>query len=175
LVVRPVRVSLDDFHHPRAVRYQQGRESPDGFWRHAFNYARFHGDVLDPFGPGGDRRYRPAAHDLVTDTECTPALRTAAAGTVLSVDGLFLHRDELVGAWDLSVFLDLNFAEAARFVAGLAPMQELFQQPHRRVFVARLAGHRRRISGIRRRCRPRGQQVPVTIGVDPLSSSGDPT
>ncbi|WP_229073392.1 AAA family ATPase [Actinoplanes sp. DH11] len=116
---RPVaRVSLDDFHHPRAVRYQWGRDSPEGFWRHAFNYARFHSDVLEPFGPGGNRRYRPAAHDLATDTERRPATRTAAAGTVLIVDGLFLHRNELVGAWDLSVFLDADFTETARRMAA---------------------------------------------------------
>lgn len=112
---RPVaRVSLDDFHHPRAVRYQLGRDSPEGFWRHAFDYARFRGDVLDRFGPGADRRYRTAAHDLVTDTERRTPPRTAAIGTVLIVDGLFLHRDELVMAWELSVFLDVDFTETAK-------------------------------------------------------------
>lgn len=41
---RPVvRVSLDDFHNVRAARYRLGRDSPDGFCRHAFNYARSEG------------------------------------------------------------------------------------------------------------------------------------
>ncbi|WP_238006297.1 uridine kinase [Dactylosporangium sp. AC04546] len=115
---RPVaRVSLDDFHNLRAVRYQQGRESPEGFWRHAFNYARFRSDVLDPFSPGGTRLYRPAAHDLATDTELNPEPLTALAGTVLVVDGLFLHRDELVAVWNLSVFLDVPFTETAKRMA----------------------------------------------------------
>jgi uridine kinase len=30
------------------------------------------------------------------------------------VEGTFLHRDELVGLWDYSMFLDVSFAEAAR-------------------------------------------------------------
>ncbi|BBH67745.1 uridine kinase [Actinoplanes sp. OR16] len=65
---RPVvRVSLDDFHHVRAVRYRQGRESPEGFWRDSYDYQRFRDGVLDPFAPGGTRRYRPLAHDLGTD------------------------------------------------------------------------------------------------------------
>ncbi|BCB92114.1 uridine kinase [Phytohabitans suffuscus] len=116
---RPVvRVRLDDFHNPRAVRYQRGRESPEGFWRHAFNYARFRTDVLDPFGPGGERRYRPAAHDLVTDADLTPPPLTAPAGAVLIVDGLFLHRDELVESWDLTVFLDVPFTETAKRMAA---------------------------------------------------------
>ncbi len=112
-----VRVSLDDFHNVRAIRYRQGRESPEGFWQDSYDYRRFRSDVLDPFGPGGSRRYRPAAHDLATDAVLHPEPRTAPAGTVLIVDGLFLHRDEIVTAWDLSVFLDVAFDETARRMA----------------------------------------------------------
>ncbi len=45
---RVVRISLDDFHNVRAVRYRQGRESPEGFWQDSYNYLRFQSDVLDP-------------------------------------------------------------------------------------------------------------------------------
>jgi uridine kinase len=58
--------------------------------------VRFHTDVLEPFAPGGSRRYRPVAHDLATDAVLNPELCTALPGTVLLVDGLFLHRDEIV-------------------------------------------------------------------------------
>jgi uridine kinase len=112
-----VRVSLDDFHHVRAVRYRRGRDSPEGFWRDSYDYARFRADVLDPLGPGGSRRYRPAAHDLETDAVLTPEPRLAPPGAVLVVDGLFLHRDELAPAWDLSVLLDVPFAVTARRMA----------------------------------------------------------
>ncbi|MFY1668421.1 uridine kinase [Plantactinospora sp. WMMB334] len=113
-----VRISLDSFHNPRAVRYQQGRESPEGFWRHAFDYPRFRADVLDPLGPGGTRLYRKAALDLATDTPLDPEPLVAPPAAVLVVDGLFLHRDELVTAWDLTVFLDVPFAETARRMAA---------------------------------------------------------
>jgi uridine kinase len=114
---RPVvRISLDDFHNVRAVRYRQGRESPEGFWRDSFNYARFRADVLEPFGPNGSRRYRPAAHDLATDAILTPEPQLAPPGAVLVVDGLFLHR-KLVGTWDLSVFLDVPFTVTAQRMA----------------------------------------------------------
>lgn len=112
-----VRVSLDDFHHVRAVRYRRGRESPEGFWLDSFDYRRFRADVLEPFAPGGSRVYRTAAHDLATDAVLDPAPRTAPPGTVLIVDGLFLHRDELAGSWDLTVFLDVPFGETARRMA----------------------------------------------------------
>jgi uridine kinase len=115
---RPVvRVSLDDFHNVRAVRYRQGRESPQGFWQDSYNYERFRSDVLDPFAPGGTRRYRPAAHDLSTDAVLDPRPRTAPPGSVLIVDGLFLQRDEIGSAWDLSVFLEVPFHETAKRMA----------------------------------------------------------
>jgi uridine kinase len=116
---RPVvRVSIDDFHHVRAVRYRRGRDSPEGFWLDSYDYDRFRADVLDPFAPGGDRRYRPAAHDVETDEPRHPEPRQAPDDALLIVDGLFLHRDELHGAWDLSVFLAVPFTETARRMAA---------------------------------------------------------
>ncbi|MCG5442767.1 uridine kinase [Micromonospora sp. NIE79] len=105
-----VHVSADDFHHRRAVRHRRGKDSPEGFWLDSYDYGALVQNVLGPFGPGGSRRYRPAAHDLRTDEVLDLAWQTAVPGTVLIVDGLFLHRDELVEFWDLSVFLDAPFA-----------------------------------------------------------------
>ncbi|WP_285548772.1 uridine kinase [Actinoplanes regularis] len=111
---RPVvRISLDDFLNTRAVRYQRGRTSPEGFWADSYDYRRFESDVLAAFRPGGSRRYRSVAYDLGTDTVLEPEPHVAAPGTVLLVDGMFLHRDELSATWDLSVFLDVPFAVTA--------------------------------------------------------------
>lgn len=115
---RPVvRVRVDDFHCIRAIRYRRGRGSPSGFWLDSFDYPRLWSQVLDPLGPGGNRRYRPAGHDLATDQLLHPPPQTAPAGAVVVVDGLFLHRPELAGAWELSVFLHAGFAETARRMA----------------------------------------------------------
>jgi uridine kinase len=35
---------------------------------------------------------------------------TAPPSAILLVDGIFLHRDEVVEHWDFSVFLDVGFA-----------------------------------------------------------------
>jgi uridine kinase len=104
-----VQVSADDFHHRRAVRHRRGRDSPEGFWLDSYDYEALARNVLRPFGPQGSRRYRPAAHDLRTDEVLDLAWRTAPPGTVLVLDGLFLHRDELMEFWDLSIFLDAPF------------------------------------------------------------------
>jgi len=115
---RPVvRVGIDDFHQVRPLRYRRGRQSPSGFWLDSFDYRRVWAEVLDPLGPGGSRRYRPVGHDLATDQVLTPPLVPAPAGAVLVLDGVFLHRDELAGAWDLSIFLDVGFDVTAARMA----------------------------------------------------------
>lgn len=112
-----VRVSIDDFHHVRAVRHHRGRDSPEGFWLDSYDYDRFRADVLTPFAPGGTGRYRPAAHDVITDAVRNPPPIQAPPGATLIVDGIFLHRDELAGNWDFSLFLEVPFTETARRMA----------------------------------------------------------
>ncbi len=116
---RPVvRASVDDFHRPRAERYRRGRSSPSGFWLDSFDYHRLQHDLLDPLGPAGSRRHRTAVHDLGTDQHLDLPWVIAPPGVVLVLDGLFLHRDELHGLWELSVFLDVPFdVTAARMAA----------------------------------------------------------
>ncbi|TCO34609.1 uridine kinase [Kribbella steppae] len=112
-----VRVSVDDFHNVRSTRYRRGRLSPDGFWLDSFNYDRLRADVLTPRGPGGSRRYRPAAHDLTSDQVLDPPYEVAPPSTVLVADGLFFHRDELSDAWEFSIFLDVPFEVTAARMA----------------------------------------------------------
>ncbi|MFI7597695.1 uridine kinase [Actinoplanes sp. NPDC049681] len=104
-----VHVSADGFHHPAAVRHRRGRRSPEGFWLDSYDYAALIDNVLIPFGTGGSRRYRPAVHDVATDEVLDSPWLVAPPDAVLVVDGLFLHRDELAGFWDFSVFLAAPF------------------------------------------------------------------
>lgn len=109
---RPViRASIDGFHNPRAIRHARGRTSPEGFYRDSFNLAVFRQALLDPLAPGGTRRYRTAAYDHRTDSAVDMEEQTAPANAVLLVDGIFLQRPELDGIWDLTIFLDVPFAQ----------------------------------------------------------------
>ncbi|MGD0811949.1 MAG: hypothetical protein ABSA91_19910 [Acidimicrobiales bacterium] len=65
--------------------------------------------MLKGLRSGGDRRFLPAVHDLRTDDRLDLPWETAPIGAVVVIDGIFLHRDELVEAWDYSVFLDVPF------------------------------------------------------------------
>lgn len=115
---RPVvRISIDGFHNLRAVRYRQGRDSPLGFWADSYNYDRFRRDVLEPFAPGGSRRFRRASYSHATDEILHPEPEIADPASVLVVDGIFLQRVELSAQWDLTVFLDVAFTETAKRMA----------------------------------------------------------
>lgn len=108
-----VHLSMDGFHHPRAHRHRQGRDSAAGYYADAYDFAAFARAVLDPLGPGGDRRYRERIIDLATDTPVDEPPVTAAEDTVLVVDGSFLQRD-LAGRWDDVVFVDTALDVARR-------------------------------------------------------------
>lgn len=116
--VTVLRVSMDGFHNPRAIRYLQGRGSADGYYEDAYDLDSIRSHLLDPLGPGGDRRYRTAVIDLATDEPVEPTPIEAPIHAVLLVDGSFLQKPALRDAWDHVVFLDASFeAAAARGVA----------------------------------------------------------
>lgn len=104
-----VRVSVDGFHRPQVDRYRLGRDSPEGFYRDSYDYDALGRLLLDPLGPGGSGRFRRAAFDHRTDRTVTAPEESAGPGTVLLLDGIFLHRPQLRACWDFSVFLRVDF------------------------------------------------------------------
>lgn len=105
-------VSMDGFHNPRAIRHRRGRGSPDGYYEDAYDLASMRRHLLDPLGPGGDRRYRSAVIDLAADAPIEDAPSTAGLGDVFVVDGSFLQRPELRDGWDLVIYLHASFEAA---------------------------------------------------------------
>ncbi|GGM72296.1 uridine kinase [Lentzea pudingi] len=126
-------LSMDGFHNPRAVRHRQGRDSADGYYLDAYDFAAFSRLVLEPLGPGGDRRYRERIIDLRSDTPIDEPPVQAPDDLVLVVDGSFLQREL---EWDEVVFVDTPFAVArergsrrdADLLGGLEKAQRAFDQ-----------------------------------------------
>jgi uridine kinase len=107
---RPViRASVDDFHHPRALRYARGRYSPDGHYLDSYDYDSFRTLLPDPLSPGGSGRYVAKYFDLDNDRPFDLVAQQAEPASVLMIDGIFLHRPELRSYWDLSIFLKVDF------------------------------------------------------------------
>ena len=112
-----VIVHEDDFLAPREVRYRLGRESPEGYFRDSYDLAALLDHVLDPLRPGGDRRVRRRVFDHRTDSPVAAPVEEVPVDAVVIVEGMFLHRDELVTRWDWSVFLEVPFTETVRRMA----------------------------------------------------------
>ncbi|MHA3704777.1 NUDIX domain-containing protein [Jatrophihabitans sp. YIM 134969] len=132
-----VRVRVDDFLFPSEHRYRRGRGDPEGFFLDSFDHDTVRRTLLDPHPSTGD-------------------------DTVLLVDGLFLQREELAGAFDLVVFLDVPFEVTA---ARMAVRDGTPADPgHPRM--------RRYVEGQRiyfARCRPRERADVVIEHSDPLA------
>src|SRR5258708_21140680 len=107
-----IRATAESFHLPRAQRYRRGEFSPEGCYRASFDYGALRRVLLDPLGPGGDRRYQHAVYDMGTDTALSQPVATASADAVLLLDGVFLLRPELIDRWDLRIFVSAAFERA---------------------------------------------------------------
>lgn len=116
---RPVIViHADNFLNPSPVRHAKGPTSPEGFWEDTYNYAALHKHVLTPLSANGEGWYSPASYDSMSDRTIQTESMRAPSEALTVVEGMFLHRDELVSFWDTSVFLDVPFTETAARMAA---------------------------------------------------------
>jgi uridine kinase len=104
-----IRASVDGFHHPKAIRYRRGRQSPQGYFHDSYDYVQLKAALLDPLSPGGSGRYRSAIFDHRLDAPVAMPEAQAVPGAILVFDGIFLHRPELRLYWDYSIFLQVGF------------------------------------------------------------------
>ena len=107
-----IRASTEGFQLPQAQRYRHGEFSPEANYHETFDYDTLRRVLLDPLGPDGDWCYQQAVYDLDTDAALSPPVTTAAADAVLLLDGVFLLRPELIGRWDLRIFVSAPFEAA---------------------------------------------------------------
>jgi uridine kinase len=110
-----VRASVDGFHNPRSVRYRRGRSDPMGYFVESYDYAQLRERLLEPFRDGAASvctkcfDHHADGPDIVS--------RPVDNAAVLLIDGIFLHRDELFGYWDYSIFLRVPFDVTFRRMA----------------------------------------------------------
>jgi uridine kinase len=106
-----IRASIEGFLLPRSQRYRRGMDSAEGCYQDSFDFDALHRVLLDPLGPGGDRKFQQAVYDKRTDTALSQPVTTAPADAVLLFDGVFLQRPELFDRWDLRIFVSAAFEE----------------------------------------------------------------
>jgi uridine kinase len=101
-----IRASIDDFHRP-GHKHRSGW-TPRTYYDEGFDYEAFRVLVLQPLGPGGSRRCRPALFDSFDDEWFPEEWFQVGDETVAVVDGAFLLRPELAGHWDYVIWLDID-------------------------------------------------------------------
>ena len=106
-----IRATIEGFLFPQAQRYRRGEYSPEGCYLDNHDYDALNRVLLDPLGPGGDRRFQHAVYDRTADSALSPPVTTAAADAVLVFDGVFLQRPELVDRWELSIHVAVGLEE----------------------------------------------------------------
>ena len=106
-----IRASIEGFLFPQSQRYGRGVYSGEACYYDSVDYDALQRVLLDPLGPGGDRRFQPAVYDKGTETALSQPVTTASADAVLLFEGVFLLRPELVRRWDLRIFVSAAFEE----------------------------------------------------------------
>jgi uridine kinase len=106
---RPVlRASLDDFKRPWRDRHLYDRESGEGYYRNAFDYAAVTTLLLEPAGVAGSGNCVLCSIDPLTQVDHSDVVTPAARDAVLIVDGVFAFRPEINDEWDFRIWLDVD-------------------------------------------------------------------
>lgn len=113
-----IRASADGFLETPRTRHRRGRDSAEGFYRDSFDYGRMCRLLLDPLSPRGNREYVREVYDRRREREVKRLPELAPPDAILVVDGIFIHRDELIRYWDYSVWLEVPFEVSIPRSAG---------------------------------------------------------
>ncbi len=98
-----VRSSTDSFHRPRSERLGRGANSPEGYYLDSHQLESIVEDLLGPFAAGAEV-VQTSAFDEPSDAQAVFHQPVGSQATLV-FDGLFVHRPEFVGFWDVSVLL----------------------------------------------------------------------
>jgi hypothetical protein len=90
-----LRASLDDFKKPWRDRHLYDRESGEGYYRNAFDYAAVTQLLLEPAGDAGSGNCVLCSIDPLTQVDHSAVITPAAPDAVLVVDGVFAFRSEI--------------------------------------------------------------------------------
>ncbi|MCI7767903.1 MAG: uridine kinase [Oscillospiraceae bacterium] len=97
---------IDDFIHPRAVRYSDKTADWECYYYLQWRYDYLIGEIIMPLRNDGHFHKEIEIYDkdmdsyFLSDTEIP-------AGSVVIIEGIFLQRDELRDLFDFMIFIDI--------------------------------------------------------------------
>ncbi|MEU2998153.1 uridine kinase [Streptomyces sp. NPDC006995] len=106
---RPVlRATLDDFKNPWKDRHLYDRESGEGYYRNAYDYASAKRLLLDPARSPEAASCALCSIDPLTQETHAADTTPLAPDSVLIVDGVFAFRPEIDAYWDVRIWMDVD-------------------------------------------------------------------
>ncbi len=110
-----IRVEIDNFHQPLAVRRARQDAPPwQQYYLDSYDLSAIRTELLLPLGPEGNRRYRRAIFDSLHDSVIDESTLLAPPDAVILVDGVFLFRPELDDQWDMRILIDVDAEDSLR-------------------------------------------------------------
>ena len=109
-----LRASLDDFKKPWRERHLYDRESGEGYYRNAFDYAAAVALLLEPAGVAGSGRCVLCSIDVLTQVDHSDVITSAESNAVLIGDGVFAFRPEINHHWDFRIWLQVDSQASLR-------------------------------------------------------------
>ncbi len=102
-----IRVSLDDFFQPRAIR-KRNQDQARGCYDDTFDISAIIAQLLEPYRRGD--RFAVKVFDYVSDRIDSVWHAAPHEDAILVVDGVYAQRPELRYFWDLVILLEVDDA-----------------------------------------------------------------
>lgn len=97
---------IDDFIHPRAVRYNGNYEEWECYYNLQWRYDYLIENVLSPIKENEDFSTSIELYDKDNDTYTSQEI-TVSDGSVVIIEGIFLQRPELDGVFNYMIYIDV--------------------------------------------------------------------
>lgn len=97
---------IDDFIHPKSVRYNENYEEWECYYNLQWRYDYFLNDVIMPIKNNGYFCGEIELYDKENDKYYL-SKTDIPSGSILIVEGIFLQRSELEGIFDYMIFMDV--------------------------------------------------------------------
>jgi uridine kinase len=98
--VTAFHASIEDFRQPRSRREQ-------GLYTDGYDYSLLRRVLVDPFRTAGSTGFALTGFDAARDEPVfQPKWKSAGSDAILIVSGVFLHRPEVSGIWNYSIWLE---------------------------------------------------------------------
>jgi uridine kinase len=106
-------IHLDDFHHPKEIRYA-GKDQADNYYSRSFDLQRIINELLLPARGKGKHTARLTLLDLNMDKFEINKEFNFNTDTIVIFEGVFLFRKELASYIDYKIFLDITLEESKK-------------------------------------------------------------